>query len=209
MTQTLYFIRHGQTEWNAAMRMQGQLNSDLNELGRAQANKNGQMLRDHDLEALYVSPLSRTRETASLINAHLDLPVTFDDRLMEWHSGDWSGHYYAEIARKWPEEWAAWQADRLGYRPPSAENFADMIARARPFLAELRNTSYQRIGLVSHGLISRVMISVLLDLPDYVILNMDHPNDVVIRICMSDTPQVDHFNGGTGPIDGLCFKDPG
>ncbi|MEE4360963.1 MAG: histidine phosphatase family protein, partial [Pseudomonadales bacterium] len=96
----LYFVRHGQTEWNAVARMQGQWNSDLSELGRAQARVSGALLAGRGIEAMFASPLDRTRQTAALINEHLNLPVTYDDRLKEWDCGDWSGHLYAEVAER-------------------------------------------------------------------------------------------------------------
>ncbi|MBO6703483.1 MAG: histidine phosphatase family protein [Pseudomonadales bacterium] len=58
-----YFIRHGQTEWNAIRRMQGQWNSDLNDLGRQQADINGRLLAGLDIEHIVASPLDRTRQT--------------------------------------------------------------------------------------------------------------------------------------------------
>ena len=93
----LYFVRHGQTEWNAIRRMQGQMNSNLNDRGRAQADVNGQFLATRNIEALFASPLDRTRQTAEIVNQHLSLPIAFDERIMEWDCGDWSGHMYDEI----------------------------------------------------------------------------------------------------------------
>ena len=63
--QQLYFVRHGETEWNAIRRMQGQLNSNLNARGQAQADDHGKLLAQHDIQAMFVSPLDRTRQTAS------------------------------------------------------------------------------------------------------------------------------------------------
>jgi len=80
----LYFVRHGQTEWNAIRRMQGQWNSDLNDLGREQADRNGKFLAGLDIEYLVASPLDRTRQTAEIINRHLQLDIEYDDRIMEW-----------------------------------------------------------------------------------------------------------------------------
>ena len=100
----LYFIRHGQTEWNAIMRMQGQWNSDLNDRGREQADVNGLFLKSQNIGKLYVSPLDRTKQTAEIINRHLDVPVSYDDRIMEWDTGDWSGHLYADVKLKWAKE---------------------------------------------------------------------------------------------------------
>ena len=134
-----YFVRHGQTEWNAIRRMQGQWNSDLNDLGRQQADINGRFLAGLDIEHIVASPLDRTRQTAEIINKHLDVSLEFDDRIKEWDCGDWSGEMWDEVAEKWPIEFSEWQANRFHYRGPNCENYPDMIERARPFLEEITN----------------------------------------------------------------------
>lgn len=200
----LFFVRHGQTEWNAIRRMQGQWNSDLNDTGRAQAAVNGSLLAQLDIEAIFASPLDRTRQTAHIINQRLNLPIVYDDRIMEWDCGDWSGHLYADIAQKWPDEWAAWQADRFAYRGPNCENYPDMIARTAPFLDELRGHPANNVAIVSHGMIGKVMVSALLGYTAEQTLAFGQDNDTVFRVTLSDTAlAVDHFAGGKGPFAGV------
>lgn len=202
--KNLYFIRHGQTEWNAIMRMQGQWNSDLSDLGRKQADVNGQFLKSQRIEKLFVSPLDRTRQTAEIVNQHLNVPMTFDDRIMEWDTGDWSGHLYADVKVKWKKEWEALEADRFNYRGPNCENYPDMIARSTPFLEELHNDQADNIGIVSHGLIGRVMVSTLLGFNEHETLAFHQGNDVIYRVTISgESIGVDHFIGGVGPLPGL------
>lgn len=204
-TKTLYFIRHGQTEWNAIRRMQGQMNSDLSKLGRAQANAAGELLEQFGIEALYASPLDRTRQTAAIINRRLELPVTFDDRIMEWDCGDWSGHLYAEVAEQWHDEWAAYQADKFHYRGPGCENYPDMFGRARPFLEEMLTTPAKVIGIVSHGMIGKVMLAIMMELGEAETLAIHQPNDVIMRVDVTpDKPaRASHYVRGQGPFEGL------
>ena len=68
--------------------MQGQWNSDLTELGRDQADINGKFLSSLEIEYPVSSPLDRTRQTADIINQHLELDFNYDDRIMLWHCGD-------------------------------------------------------------------------------------------------------------------------
>lgn len=200
----IYFIRHGQTEWNAIRRMQGQWNSDLSDLGRRQAQTNGEFLRDLDIQYLVASPLDRTRQTAEIINQHLDLEINFDDRIMEWDCGDWSGEMWDEVADKWPVEFAAWQADQFHYRGPGCENYPDMIERATAFLEELHDLPYQRLAVVSHGMIGRVMVGVLLDLSPDEMLTFGQNNDTVFHLShQGDRYQTQHYVSGSGPFDGL------
>ncbi len=200
----LYFVRHGQTQWNAIARMQGQWNSDLSELGQAQAERNGEFLAQENIDALFVSPLRRTRQTAARINAHLGLGPVFDPRIMEWDCGDWSGHLYADIKNKWPEEWQNLEADRFNYRGPNCENYPDMFERSRPFLEELLASRHQNIAIVSHGMIGKVMVADLLGYSPEQTLAVHQPNDAVFRVSIDgESREVSHFVGGDGPHPGL------
>lgn len=200
----LYFVRHGQTEWNAIARMQGQWNSDLNQLGREQAEVNGQFLANRHIEALFVSPLDRTRQTAEIINQHLALPVSYDDRIMEWDCGQWSGFLYKDVKKKWAEEWRQLEADRFNYRGPGCENYPDMIKRSTPFLEEMKARPEKRIAIVSHGLIGRVMISQLLQFGPGETLGFHQQNDVIYRVTLHEgNVEIAYFIGGEGPVPGL------
>jgi broad specificity phosphatase PhoE len=200
----LYFVRHGQTEWNAIRRMQGQWNSDLSELGREQAETNGKFLATLDIDHIVVSPLDRTRQTADIINQHLGLKVHYDDRIKEWDCGDWSGEMWDEVSAKWPEQFAAWQADQFNYRGPNCENYPDMIDRAKPFLHELDQTPHNRIAIISHGMIGRVMVACLLGFGPQQMFEFGQPNDTVFHLTQTDNGYISqHFIGGNGPHGGL------
>ena len=200
----LFFVRHGQTEWNAIARMQGQWNSDLSDLGRAQAEVNGRLLAGLEIQTLFASPLDRTRQTAEIVNRHLEVPVEFDDRLKEWDCGDWSGHMYADVKTRWAKEWAALEADRFHYRGPNCENYPDMIRRSTPFLDEIRAHPARNIAIVSHGMIGRVMVATLLGYDEARTLSFHQRNDVVFRVTLrDDLVAVDHYVDGEGPFEGV------
>ncbi len=202
--QQLYFVRHGQTEWNAIRRMQGQFNSNLSDLGRVQADINGQLLAGLSIDAIFASPLDRTRQTADIINQRLQLPITFDDRIMEWDCGDWSGHMYSDVAEKWPSQWTAYQADPFNYRGPNCETYPDMIARSTPFLDELQQAPHASIAVVSHGMIGRVMVSTLLGHNESETLGYGQDNDMIFRLTLDEGHvHAHHYVGGDGPFDGL------
>jgi len=198
----VFFVRHGQTKWNAARRVQGQWNSDLNKLGRVQAEINGQLLSRLNIDALFASPLDRTRQTAEIINRHLKLPINFDERIKEWDCGDWSGYLYDEVRKRWSKEWEAYQADRYYYRGPNCENIPDMMERARPFLDEIIEHPANNIAIISHGMIGKIMVSMLLGLNEKDTLDLGQPNDVVFKLTLSDETKASHFVRGNGPIEG-------
>jgi broad specificity phosphatase PhoE len=205
--KTLYFVRHGQTEWNAIRRLQGRWNSDLSELGRAQAHANGRLLAGLDLEAVFSSPLDRARQTSDIITGHVGLPVVYDDRIMEWDCGDWSGFLQDEVAEMWPHEWDAFHADLFHYRGPGCENFPDMFERARPFVDEVLALEARRLAIVSHGWIGKVMISILLGLWGDQTLSIYQPNDVVFAVSTGEGRSAQHYRNGEGPFPGLVIHD--
>ena len=189
--------------------MQGQWNSNLNDLGRQQADQHGQMLRDKGIEHLFVSPLDRTRQTAEILNRHLALPVTFDDRIMEWDCGDWSGRFWDELIHEWPEEFASWRADEFNYRGPNCENYPDMIQRAGEFLAHLSTLDLERIAVVSHGMIGRVLVGVLLDMAPAGMLGFHQTNNTIFHLSRTrDGWTTRHYVGPEGPFDGLPARPP-
>ena len=200
----LYFVRHGQTEWNAIRRMQGQWNSDLNTLGRKQADTNGKFLSQLGIEYMIASPLDRTQQTARIIDGHLGIGFELDERIKEWHCGDWSGEMWDDLAAKWPREFAAWQADQFNYRGPGAENYPDMIDRSTPFLDELLATEFNKIAIVSHGMIGRVMVGTLLSMSAVELFSFGQPNDTIFQLTqLEDGFRPRHYVGGEGPADGL------
>ncbi len=200
----LYFIRHGQTEWNAIRRMQGQWNSDLTELGREQADINGRFLATLGIDYLVASPLDRTRQTADIINQHLELDINYDGRIMEWHCGDWSGELWDDVSIKWPKEFAAWQEDQFNYLGPNGENYPDMIKRTSPFLDEVFASQHSRIAIVSHGMIGRVMVSILLGHSPEEMFHFGQSNDTIFHLTEhTEGFAIQHFVGGEGPHSGL------
>ena len=123
---------------------------------------------------------------------------------MEWDCGDWSGHLYADIANKWPNEWASLEADRFNYRGPNCENYPDMISRSIPFLNELKTHPASSIAIVSHGMIGRVMVATLLGIEGAEMLDFGQANDQVFQISLhEDEVHVQHYVAGEGPYSGL------
>lgn len=204
VTRTWYLVRHGETEWNAGGRMQGQLDSRLTARGRAQASGTGWLLGRLGVDAVFASPLGRVRETLAIVAAHVDVAPVFDDRLREWTGGAWDGELYADLPRRWPEEWAAWTADRYHQRAPGGESFVDLAIRARAFVETANAVAARRVAVVAHGWINRTLAQALLGLTPTETMAIDQDNDTVIRVVMNGgAPSVDHFVGDAEPRPGL------
>ncbi|ROT27070.1 histidine phosphatase family protein [Micromonospora sp. HM5-17] len=102
--------RHGNTDWNAANRVQGQLDVPLNDLGREQAAAAAPLLAALRPDAIVASDLSRAVDTAAALAALTGLPVRTDPRLRERYYGQWQGLTMTEVARRFPTEHARWRA---------------------------------------------------------------------------------------------------
>lgn len=206
--RTVYVVRHGQTEWNVARRMQGRLDSPLTELGRGQADLHGRTLLAQSeavgpVECLLVSPLGRTVATAELVNAHLEAPVRLEAALMERDCGDWSGLTLDEIESRHPEDWQARAADPYHHRPPGGENLCDMEGRVAALLDALRGGAERVVALVTHGVMSRVIIKRLLDLTPRQAVTVKHPNGAFYRIDLDPgQPGSAYYLDGAGPTAG-------
>jgi broad specificity phosphatase PhoE len=165
---TIYYIRHGQTAWNAAGRFQGSQDIPLNDLGREQAAHAGGIMKDllsragRDAGSLdYVSsPLGRARSTMEFVRGQLGLaPETYalDDRLREIGYGHWEGSTLAEQEASHPEIFAARQTDKWGMPPPNGESYASVQLRMRDWYEGLTGD----IVAVAHGGTARALMVAL------------------------------------------------
>ncbi|MDN4988394.1 histidine phosphatase family protein [Bradyrhizobium arachidis] len=170
---TIYYLRHGETEWNALGRLQGTRDIPLNARGRDQAVQAGGILVDllgrdgRDKAALpYVSsPLGRARQTMELARAKLELPVTdyaLDDRLREIGYGVWEGLTLAESEARDPEIYARRLADKWTVGPANAETYADVQVRVRAWYDELRTDT---VAVAHGGTCRALMVSLGLETP--------------------------------------------
>lgn len=149
----LLLARHGETDWNAAGLIQGQTDTVLNANGRGQAAQLACRLRQQGetVSALYTSPQERAFETACIVGKDLGLtPVPIDD-LCEINFGIWEGHSWGEVKAGWPEEFAAYNGDRLAYCPPGGESYANLLARVRPVLNRFMQEGVGTALVISHS----------------------------------------------------------
>src|SRR5262245_13500620 len=183
---TLYFVRHGETDWNLAQRYQGQRDIPLNATGRSQATSNGRTLaRVLGGEAARIdyvaSPLMRARETMELMRRQLDLPAhdyRTDARLREIHYGHWEGRIWHELPSTDPAGYAAREADRWGWRPAGGESYRDLSERVARWLREVERD----VVVAAHGGVMRVLRGLSLALEPFEMFQLDVPQDKVLVI---------------------------
>lgn len=181
----IYFFRHGQTDWNAEQRFQGQRDIPLNETGRTQAAANGRTLAsllDDPLEFDFVSsPLSRTRQTMEIVRAELGLPQAdykLEPRIIEIDFGDWEGQTIAELGAHRSHELHQRAADKWNYIPAGGENYAVVHDRVVGWL-----DTVQRRSVVScHGGILRSLMHHLVGLSQEEASMVNIPQDRIFRV---------------------------
>jgi broad specificity phosphatase PhoE len=186
-TQIIYFVRHGETEWNREGRVQGHFDAPLTERGIEQARCAGLILREllarEQPYGMRVSPLGRTRHSAQLILDSIGELIAgeqIDDQVIEVSWGRWNGLTREEIAARDPEEWQAREADRWNVAPPDGESHAMLAERVRGWLESVREAP--RLIVVGHGAWGRALRGIYLRLPPEKLMTLDEPQDAVFRL---------------------------
>ena len=168
LSHQIIFIRHGETDWNAERRLQGQQDIPLNATGLHQASEAGRRALKfiRSMGALpgslrYVaSPLARATKTMTLARAAMDLdPEDFetDPRLMELTFGEWEGFTWPEVKAHSPQA-ASWrEGDKWNFTPPGGESYAMLEARLRPWLESVDRD----LVVVSHGGVARALMAMI------------------------------------------------
>jgi broad specificity phosphatase PhoE len=162
----VYYIRHGETDWNVEGRLQGHQDIPLNARGRAQAERCGVILRDlfardgRDAAALdYVSsPLRRARQTMELARGSLGLApdgYLVEPRLIEISFGQWEGFTIAQLRERDPQRLARREQDKWHFVAPGGESYQAVAARMRAWYASLRrDTVVSAHGGTARGLMA-------------------------------------------------------
>jgi probable phosphoglycerate mutase len=165
---TIYYIRHGETDWNAQGRLQGVRDIPLNDLGRKQAVTAGGILadllaRDGRSEAslaFVASPLKRARSTMELVRGTLKMPpgdYAIDDRLREIGYGQWEGSTLDEVRQADPKLFVARERDKWTMSPPGGESYVSVQARVSDWYSRLATDTVA----VAHGGTARALMVAL------------------------------------------------
>ena len=184
----IYMIRHGQTDWNAEGRLQGQQDIDLNALGREQASRNGEelarLIGTHvDDFAFVASPMARTRETMERLRTAMGLsPSDYqtDARLVEVSFGDWEGHTLKDLKKSTPDRLKARRAAKWDFIPPgeAAESYEILSWRVASWLRSVN----QPTVCVSHGGVVRTLFHLVGEMEKNEAAWAAIPQDQILRL---------------------------
>jgi len=148
----LYLVRHGETDWNIEMRIQGQTDVSLNPNGIMQAKSCADYFKNYKFNKVYTSNLRRAIQTAEIItnNAYelVKLPE-FNER----HFGIWQTQLWEDIHKNIPNLKEIWKNDDGNYKPEKGESLRDLVVRVQStFKKIIQSSNYgDEILIVSHG----------------------------------------------------------
>ena len=161
----LYLIRHGETDYNNALRFQGQTDIPLNQKGIEQAEKAADFFRDIPLQAIYTSTLIRAKTTAEIIAGVKGMEVQETDALREMSFGIWENMNTKDIQKKYAKEWKDFFSSPARITIPQGENMLDVQKRAYPTVQEILDRYPEGdVAFVAHGGIIRVLMCTMLGL---------------------------------------------
>ncbi len=155
----IIILRHGQTEWNALQRYQGQTDIPLNDTGREQAYQVVRLLKEQEaVQAIYCSDLSRASETAQIIGDSLGINPISDARLRELSFGVWEGLTFTEVYGEYRQEFDDWFQDTQTYTVPGGESLQCLMVRVLEVISEIEQTGYQSVLVVTHGGVMKAVL---------------------------------------------------
>ena len=178
----IYLIRHGETVWNRASRLQGHKDTPLTMKGVKQAQSLGFALKDvlknKTPSFFYSSPIGRAKQTATIISDIIDFDVeriAYKSLLKEITFGDWDGLNMQEILAQYKTSWEKRKTDRWNTSPPNGESFREAKKRATRLLNEIDSQKY--VVIVAHGSLNKVIRGCWCNLSEAETLALDEPQD--------------------------------
>ncbi|NFD77014.1 alpha-ribazole phosphatase [Clostridium botulinum] len=164
----IYLIRHGETEHNKRKNFYGKLDVGLNEKGKEQSYKVGELLKDVKFNKIYISDRKRTRETAERIlekNKFYDKEKNIiykDERINEIDFGLFEGKSYEEIGSLYPKEQEKWEKEWKNFAPPKGESAVVFYNRVENFMKHIQKEEDGNYLIVTHGGVIRMIYSYIL-----------------------------------------------
>jgi alpha-ribazole phosphatase len=150
----LILIRHGETDWNAEGRWQGQIDVPLNENGRQHAREVAHRLVGEGIQAIYSSDLKRAVETARVLGEATGLDIHIDARLREIHQGEWQGLLVSEIQERYSQRFESRLRNPWTIAPPGGETVVQVQQRVDQALDDIvQKHPGETVAIVAHGFV--------------------------------------------------------
>ena len=193
---TLILVRHGESEWNRAGRIQGQINSPLTDLGINQAKAIREylsgILLNQQLE-IYTSPLDRALQTAEIIAQGIEYPsrkIIIEERLNDFNVGEISGTFgWDKVAEIFPEQAQLRLQDPMRFHPSGGESGAEFEARLRSLLEDLMDDGTLKL-MVSHGIVNKFIRGILKNLSGKEMVELGESQNTIYRLEQGEETEI-------------------
>ncbi|MBD7915585.1 histidine phosphatase family protein [Clostridium sp. Sa3CUN1] len=151
----LFFIRHGQTDWNLQGKIQGSYDSELNNTGIKQAIELSEVLLklNYKFSRIYTSPQKRALKTAKILSEYSNIEYIPIDDLKEINMGEWEGLSWKEVEENYPTEYKKWLLNRQYTRTPNGESYDDMLKRVLIAINQIIDENSDNVVVISHSAI--------------------------------------------------------
>ncbi len=161
----LYLIRHGESQYNAEGRIQGQTDIPLSEMGQRQAEAIAAAFDQIKLDAVISSPLLRASQTAAPLAERKSMRVEFMDEFKEIHAGIFAGLLWDEIEVKYPQYAIPWSEQHPDFVIPGGESRRQLMERGERALRKVHERGLQQVAIVAHGGVLCAGLKGLLGIP--------------------------------------------
>ena len=159
MSTKILIIRHGETAWNRGRIFRGTYDIPLNENGKQQAGLVAQSLKGIKMDAAYTSPLSRAKESAEIVTEVHGISPIIHDGFIDMDYGEWTGKEESEVAKLWPDDYAAWTTKPHTVRPPGGTTLKEVFNNSFTAMEELaKKHDGKTIAIFSHRVVNKVLI---------------------------------------------------
>ena len=162
---TIYLIRHGEILQSEPRRFVGQRDLPLTEHGREQISRLSDALVPYCIDKVVCSPLSRCVESAGILCTRFGGVPDVLPNLREIFLGEWEGLTVDEVRDRFPGCYEARGMNLAGFRPQGGESFVDLLNRAWPSFETIVNGPYDRVAVVAHSGVNRIILCRILDIP--------------------------------------------
>lgn len=159
----IYLTRHGETEWNKELRMQGWKNSNLTEKGIEDAKSLGKHLKNIDFDLIYSSPLKRALDTAKYIRGMKNTKIVINENFKEMNFGLWEGMNEEELTKKYPKEYEIFLQKPQLFKPFGGETFTEFVKRIEKGLYDVidNNSNTDNILIVAHAVVIKAIMKIV------------------------------------------------
>lgn len=159
----IYITRHGETEWNKELRMQGWKNSNLTEKGIEDAKSLGNHLKNIDFDLIYSSPLKRALDTAKYIRGMKNTKIVINENFKEMNFGLWEGMNEEELTKQYPKEYETFIQKPQLFKPFGGETFTELVNRIEKGLYDVidNNSNTDNILIVAHAVVIKAIMKIV------------------------------------------------